>query len=82
MVQQVLRQAPEEESGQPECRHHWIIDTPEGPLSRGTCRLCGEAREFKNYIEADQRTDDPSPATAQLNPSKTSSDGAEDLEEL
>lgn len=31
------------------CRHHWVIETPHGPLSRGVCRLCGVVREFKNF---------------------------------
>lgn len=31
------------------CRHHWVIETPHGPVSRGACRLCGAVREFKNY---------------------------------
>lgn len=33
------------------CRHHWIIDSPKGPTSRGVCRLCGEARDFYNYLD-------------------------------
>lgn len=30
------------------CAHHWVIDTPAGPVSRGQCKRCGEAREFLN----------------------------------
>ena len=33
------------------CRHHWLIETPEGPTSRGICRLCGEERVFENDFE-------------------------------
>jgi len=33
------------------CQHHWVIDPPEGPVSKGTCRSCGEEREFLNYTE-------------------------------
>ncbi len=33
------------------CEHHWVIDKPAGPTSRGTCRSCGEERDFQNYIE-------------------------------
>ncbi len=33
------------------CAHHWIIDTPEGPVSKGRCRLCGEEREFSNSVD-------------------------------
>ena len=33
------------------CQHHWVIDPPSGPISKGTCRCCGEEREFQNYHE-------------------------------
>ena len=46
------------ESTQAECRHHWIIDTPAGPVSRGVCKLCGEAREFRNFLEGGYWEDD------------------------
>ena len=35
----------------PPCRHQWLIDSPAGPSSKGMCRLCGEERDFQNYIE-------------------------------
>lgn len=28
------------------CIHRWRIDEPSGPLVPGTCRLCGEVRQF------------------------------------
>lgn len=31
--------------------HHWLIESPNGPTSRGTCRVCGVIREFKNSIQ-------------------------------
>lgn len=34
------------------CAHHWVIQPANGPFSSGVCRVCGEARDFKNYIEA------------------------------
>ncbi len=34
-----------------QCAHHWIIETPDGPVSKGVCRLCGEEREFTNSTE-------------------------------
>ncbi len=34
------------------CCHHWSIQPATGPLSQGVCKLCGEVREFKNYVEA------------------------------
>lgn len=32
----------------PECRHHWLIESPHGATSWGACKLCGERREFTN----------------------------------
>lgn len=40
------------------CRHHWLIDRPSGPVSKGTCRVCGEIREFRNYFEGSYWGDD------------------------
>ena len=36
----------------PACRHHWVIQPADGPVSPGSCRVCGETREFKNYVES------------------------------
>lgn len=33
-----------------QCRHKWVLETPNGPTSQGRCRLCGEVREFRNYL--------------------------------
>ena len=33
-----------------ECTHHWVIDQPNGPTSRGVCKLCGEHSEFRNSM--------------------------------
>jgi len=33
------------------CRHHWVIDTPNGAVSSGRCKRCGVAREFRNSSE-------------------------------
>ncbi len=30
------------------CTHHWLIDSPQGPVSAGTCKLCGETQDFQN----------------------------------
>ncbi len=32
----------------PTCRHYWVIESPEGPLSRGICKFCGQVKEFHN----------------------------------
>ena len=34
-----------------DCPHHWLLESPNGPTSMGTCRVCGEVREFKNSIK-------------------------------
>ena len=34
------------------CRHHWVIQAADGPVSNGSCQVCGETREFKNYVES------------------------------
>jgi hypothetical protein len=34
-----------------DCCHRWLIESPSGPTSAGTCRDCGEMREFKNSIQ-------------------------------
>ena len=32
------------------CTHHWLIDPPDGPVSKGVCKKCGAEKDFKNYI--------------------------------
>ena len=41
-----------------ECSHHWVIQDGDGPTSAGVCRLCGELKEFKNYLIASHWGDD------------------------
>ncbi len=41
----------EQEESVSDCVHHWMIDSPNGPVSRGTCKVCGESSEFKNSIQ-------------------------------
>lgn len=38
----------QEPEGQAECCHYWIIDSPNGPISRGECKFCGTKRDFTN----------------------------------
>ncbi len=37
--------------GSLDCQHHWLIQAADGPTSPGVCRVCGEGRDFKNYVE-------------------------------
>lgn len=38
-------------SGGRSCRHHWLIETPHGVTSRGSCKRCGTTRRFPNAAE-------------------------------
>ncbi len=31
-----------------ECKHHWLLETPNGPVVRGVCKYCSESRDFYN----------------------------------
>lgn len=33
------------------CRHHWVIETPNGAVSGGRCKRCGIDKEFRNSSE-------------------------------
>jgi len=33
------------------CRHHWVIETPNGAVSSGRCKRCGVHKEFRNSAE-------------------------------
>ncbi len=33
------------------CRHHWVIETPNGAVSSGRCKRCGTARAFRNSTD-------------------------------
>jgi|GEM_PF-4736900 len=45
------------------CRHHWLIENSDGPLTMGRCKLCGEEKEFANHLSgiALKDTGEPSP---------------------
>ena len=34
------------------CTHYWVIDSANGPVSRGVCKLCHAARGFENSVVA------------------------------
>jgi len=33
------------------CVHHWLIETPNGRESTGTCKRCGASKSFANSTE-------------------------------
>jgi hypothetical protein len=30
------------------CRHYWVIEVANGPVSRGQCKYCGASKDFYN----------------------------------
>lgn len=51
MAQQVHPPVEERHEGETACRHHWLIEVPNGPTSRGVCKRCGAERVFRNSSE-------------------------------
>ena len=47
-VPAVEEQIETQEDEAPQCRHHWVIESPQGATSTGRCKLCNEVREFRN----------------------------------
>jgi len=41
--------APDEAAKKGKCCHYWVIETPEGPISKGVCKVCGEVKEFDSF---------------------------------
>ena len=41
--------APDEATNKGKCCHYWVIETPEGPISKGICKFCGEEKEFDSF---------------------------------
>ena len=51
----MVQQAPVIDAPEPTilvCQHHWAIQPADGPSSNGICQVCGETRDFKNYVES------------------------------
>ena len=48
-----------EDQPAPACCHYWIIETANGPISRGECEICHEVRDFRNSVfDMDRSTQD------------------------
>lgn len=45
------KSAANTESADGGCTHHWVIEPPNGAVSRGKCKLCGVDQEFRNSFE-------------------------------
>ena len=46
----------ESSTTEPVCRHHWLIEPPNGPTSTGVCKLCGSTKEFDNQMPSHPAT--------------------------
>lgn len=33
------------------CKHHWVLESPNGATSEGKCRKCDEVRKFRNSMD-------------------------------
>ena len=44
------------------CVHHWVIDPPNGAVSQGSCKVCGDKKEFRNSFEYSSWYGNKSPA--------------------
>ena len=58
-----------------ECSHHWSIEPPNGTMSIGNCKLCGEKREFRNSFEYSSWYGSKSPSD--VAPSQTNTEKSE-----
>lgn len=38
------------EAVRPDHYHRWRIDEPNGPMSTGVCKICGQTKQFKNWL--------------------------------
>jgi hypothetical protein len=43
-------QQKKKQTSKAECVHYWVIESPQGPVSRGVCKYCGAVNEFRNYM--------------------------------
>jgi hypothetical protein len=54
--------AAEAKASDDDCVHHWVIDPPNGAVSQGSCKSCGEKKEFRNSFEYSSWYGNKSPA--------------------
>ncbi len=56
-----------------DCTHHWVIEPPNGAVSKGKCKLCGTDQEFRNSFEYSSWYGTKSPNANAKNAKKPSS---------
>jgi hypothetical protein len=47
-MRQRVKEKLSEKKDKQTCHHYWEIEVANGPSSLGTCKYCGETREFLN----------------------------------
>ena len=55
LLETVAVKAVEEQLAKPSCKHHWVIEAANGPVSWGECQICHEGKEFQNSITDSDR---------------------------
>ena len=50
MVTQMMEKVRENKVATP-CVHHWLIETPDGPVSKGVCKYCRAEKYFDNILQ-------------------------------
>ena len=50
-MDEVAKLSPQNTRGCEICRHHWVIEYPRRPTSKGICKLCGCERKFVNSFD-------------------------------
>ena len=60
VMTQKVKEKPEEHVAPDGCRHYWIIESADGPTSKGVCRFCGVEKEFFNSFSGSIKDNSPS----------------------
>ena len=47
------KESPRADKSVEQCVHHWIIDPPDEPVSKGICKICGAEKNFDNVVPSD-----------------------------
>ena len=50
MMRNKVKGAPSEPVIENGCRHYWVVESADGPSSRGVCKFCGARDEFCNWF--------------------------------
>ena len=45
-----MMQEIQERPAESHCIHHWLIETPDGPVSKGICKYCKAEKYFNNEL--------------------------------